>query len=114
MRLLDLQKEIEKVWTDEFYSKQFKENPSPYKHFQHGALHVGKALQELKNMIEEADHSGKDPYDAFPWADVRKYLADIVISATRMAIQCPSGGIDIENAIQARLDAVRERYKAKP
>lgn len=113
MRLLDLQKEIEKLWTDEFYSIGFNANPSPYKHFQHGALHVGKALHKLQDMIEEADHSGLTTYYAFPLADVRKYLADIVISATRMAIQCPSGDIDIENAITRRLDTVREKYKAK-
>lgn len=99
-----LETELPKIWTQDQYSKAFNENPSPYKDFQHAALHVGKALSKLQNMIEEADHAGVSTSSwCFKRSDVEKYLADIVISVTRMALKNPSGQVDLEKAIRERI-----------
>ena len=39
----------------------------------------------------------------FPHHEVEKYLSDIVISTVRMALKCPSGPVDLEVAIPARI-----------
>lgn len=97
-----LQTELPKIWTQDQYSKEFNESPSPYKDFQHAALHVGKALQKLQNMVEEADHENY-PLPSFPQNEVAKCLADIVISTVRMALKNPTGPIDLEDAIRVRV-----------
>jgi hypothetical protein len=98
-----LETELPKIWTQDQYSKAFNENPSPYKDFQHAALHVGKALQKLQNMVEEADHRDSVNVSCFREQDVEKYLADIVISVVRMALTSPSGPVDLEKAIAFRV-----------
>lgn len=97
-----LETELPKIWTQDQYSKAFNKNPSCYKDFQHAALHVGKALQKLQNMVEEADHVD-NPLPCFKREDVEKYLADIVISVVRMALTNPSGPVDLEKAISYRV-----------
>ena len=97
-----LETELPKIWTQDQYSKAFNESKSPYKDFQHAALHVGKALKKLENMVEEADHSN-DPISCFKEGEVEKYLADVVISVVRMALKSPSGPVDLEKAIAFRV-----------
>jgi hypothetical protein len=101
-----LQEELPKLWTDEFYSKQFRESPSEYKDFEHAILHVTKTLGKLACMVEEADHQGAPNHACmyFPKPLVEKYLADLVIVAIRMAIKNPTGAIDLERAIFARIE----------
>lgn len=97
-----LEKELPKIWTQDQYSKAFNESTSPYKDFQHAALHVGKALKKLENMVEEADHSD-EPVRCFKKEEVEKYLADVVISVVRMALKSPAGPVDLEKAIKFRI-----------
>lgn len=99
-----LQAELPKLWTDELYSEEFRARPSRYKDFQHALLHVGKALNRLSEMVEEADHDGVPR--SFPSDDVEKYLADIVISTLRLAIKNPGSGgeIDLEEAVIKRIE----------
>lgn len=100
-----LQEELPKMWTDDLYSNQFRQSPSKYKDFQHAYLHVMKAAGHLMEMIEEADHSASDdPTIHFPKEDVEKYAADLVICALRLAIKNPSGAIDLERAVFARIE----------
>lgn len=105
--LRQLQGELPKLWTNEFYSKQFRESPSEYKDFEHAILHVTKTLGKLACLVEEADHQGAKEHSSpayFPKADVEKYLADLVICTIRMAIKNPTGAIDLEKAILARIE----------
>lgn len=97
-----LQKELPKLWTDDLYSAQFKADPCPYKDFDHALKHAIKAAVAMQNMVEEADHKGVAAF--FPPADVRKYVADLVISALRLAIKDPSGAFDLEAAVIERIE----------
>jgi hypothetical protein len=100
-----LEKELPKLWTDELYSKEFRESNSPYKDFQHGYLHVMKAAGHLLEMIEEADHCRltEDVVSYFPKDDVSNYVADLIICAVRLALKNPSGVVDLEKAVIDRI-----------
>lgn len=95
-----LQDGLKKLWTDELYSEQFKNSPSKYKDFDHALKHVRKAAQALENMTEEADHGTA----SFDESAVKKYIADIVISAVRLANVTPTEKIDLEEAIFTRIE----------
>lgn len=106
-----LQGELPKLWKEELYSNQFRQSPSRYKDFQHGLIHVEKAIGHLWEMIEEADHSASDDSTVhFPKEDVAKYLADAVICTLRMAVKNPSGAVDLESAV---FDRIEEKMGAR-
>lgn len=100
-----LQEELPKLWTDEFYSKEFQASKSEYRDFQHAILHLTKTLGKLATFVEESDHQGAPGHGFvyFPKPEVEKYLADVVIVAIRMAIKNPTGMVDLERAIFARI-----------
>lgn len=102
-----LQDELPKLWTYEKYSDQFKTNPAAHRDFQHALLHAFKAAGKLLEMVEAADHADgpERGLTYFPQADVEKYLADIVISALRMATKNPTGQVDLELAVVARINS---------
>jgi hypothetical protein len=95
-----LQDGLKKLWTDELYSEQFRNSPSKYKDFDHALKHVRKAAQALENMTEEADHGRHD----FDHAAIRKYVADIVISAIRLANVSPTEMFNLETAVFERIE----------
>jgi hypothetical protein len=97
-----LQEELPKLWTDELYSEQFRKSPSSYKDFQHALNHIVKATGRLIEMVELADHGHAS--DTFPCADLKKYLADLVICALRAAVKAPEGAIDLEAAVFDRIE----------
>jgi hypothetical protein len=97
-----LQDTLAKLWTDELYSEQFKNSPSKYKDFDHALKHVRKAAQALENMTEEADHAGAEKI--FEQPAIEKYVADIVISAIRLANVAPTGVLDVEKAVLDRIE----------
>lgn len=97
-----LQSELPKVWTDELYSAEFRARTTSYKDFDHALKHVLKAAVKLQSLTEEIDHSGN--LLDFPIDDAKKYIADIVISAVRLAITNPNGEIDLEQAIVDRIE----------
>jgi predicted nucleotide-binding protein len=97
-----LQDELAKLWTDELYSEQFKNSPSKYKDFDHALKHVRKAAQALENMTEEADHAGAAL--VFEQTAIAKYIADIVISAIRLANVAPTGVLNVEKAVLDRIE----------
>ena len=98
-----LQDGLRKLWTDELYSEQFRTSPSKYKDFDHALKHVLKATVKLLEMTEEADHEGAS-VGFFGHAAVRKYVADIVISAARLANVSPTGPFSLEQAIFERIE----------
>ena len=97
-----LQQELPKLWTDELYSEQFRASPSKYKDFDHALKHILKATTALICRTEEVDHSGN--LLDFPIDDAKKYIADIVISAVRLALTNPNGEIDLEQAVLDRIE----------
>lgn len=99
MTLSEIQKELEKTWTLESYSEEFKAGKLPYRDFDHALKHVMKATGKLVSMVEEADHGG----ESFPVQRVANYIADLVICGIRLASKHPYGQIDIESAVMARI-----------
>ena len=96
-----LQLGLVKLWTNELYSSEFNASPLKYKDFDHALKHVFKAAGRLLEMTETMDHSSEIVWVAEP---VRKYLADLVICAIRLANVNPSGLIDIEETIFDRIE----------
>jgi len=99
-----LQNELPGLWTDEQYSSQFRASPSQYKDFQHALNHIVKATGRLIEMVELADHGHAS--DTFPCADLRKYLADLVICALRAAVKAPGGAINPDGPLHLDPDGV--------
>lgn len=96
-----LQDGLQKLWTDELYSEQFKSSPSRYKHFDHALKHVLKAGVRLLEMAEEADHTGVSNFDKDA---VQKYVADLMICSIRLANVSPTGNLDLEKAVFDRIE----------
>lgn len=108
LTLVDLQNAVQAGWTDEGYSKAFNESPCLYNHFDHALKHVRKAVQQLENITEEMDH-GKE-IDPARLEDAKKYLADIMISAARLANvfpptpKSPFGVVCLEEIMAKRIE----------
>lgn len=96
-----LQEGIEKLWTDELYSAEFRASPSRYRDFDHALKHILKSAVKLLEMTEEADHSGVVP-GAFD--GTQKFLADLVICTVRLALTHPDGAIDLESVVFDRIE----------
>ncbi len=110
-----LQSRVFVGWTGELYSDEFKGRACPYKDFDHALKHIRKAAQALENMTEFADHHADD-MAPLSKKDISKYVADIIISAARLANVCPAGLVDLELALEERLKAKidpKEQVKAK-
>lgn len=105
LTLEQLQSRVFVGWTGELYSEEFKGRACLYKDFDHALKHVLKAAVKLQNVAEEADHADSPLGTAFPNYQIGVYLADIVISAARLANVTPSGMIDLRVAIEERLKA---------
>lgn len=99
----DLATYVTKVWTDTQYPHEFNYEPQPHRHFTHALLHVLKACGKLSDYVDALDHGG----DLKDETIVPKALADIVISAQRMAQQVD---VSLGQVVAARLQTLRERY----
>ena len=97
-----IQEGLKKLWTDELYSEQFKSSSVKHKDFDHALKHVLKAAVRLQEMTEEADHSGGS--SNIDHGAVKKYVADLLISAIRLANVSPTGTVDIEKAVFDRIE----------
>lgn len=111
LTMSDLQRAVATGWTNEGYSEQFNASPSIYKDFDHALKHVRKAVQALENMTEEMDHQGALRLGFDSRDKIKKYVADIIISAARLANVAPFGVIDLDAAMFKRLD---EKIFPKP
>lgn len=100
--LRDIQDQLKLLWTGERYSREFLESAVVHKDFNHALLHVAKATGKLAAITEELDH---DPQFAsrFSRRDGRKFVADLIICAVRMANTMPGGEIDVTEAVIERI-----------
>lgn len=98
-------------WTGH-YHRDFRATPMTHKDFAHGLLHVHKAGGKLAAMVNDAEHGGVEWADEAVRAEVGKYLADFVICALRMANTCPDGVIDLQRAVEDRLEAKNNQLAA--
>jgi hypothetical protein len=99
--LHQLQKRLQ--WDMKSYSAEYLASNLQHRDFQHALLHLDKAIGKLSAMVEEADHRHVQDFEPFPVGDVEKYLADVVICALRMAETNPSGHVDLERSVLARI-----------
>ncbi len=82
------------------YHRDFRSSPMTHKDFGHALLHIMKAAGKLAAVVNEAEHGGND----FNPDDVDKYVADMVVCALRMANTCPGHIIDLQQAVQDRIE----------
>jgi hypothetical protein len=98
--------------------------------FEHVLGHVSKAAGKLHGLVGDADHieareePGSDDArsavlreEAFAAAEhdngkaARAYIADLVICAARLAVICPSGAFDLQQAIEDRMAEKKDYLK---
>ena len=82
------------------YSTEFHANPQEHKDFAHALTHIFKAAGKLAAEVEVLDHG-------LPFAPevVTKMLADLVICTMRMANKRPGGAVDLQRAVEDRLES---------
>ena len=85
--------------------------------FDHVLGHVSKAAGKLHGLAGDADHLQEggvaERGAAFAAAEeangkARAYIADLVICAAKLAALCPSGEIDLEQAVADRMTEKRD------
>ncbi len=87
--------------------------------FNHVLGHVSKATGKLHGLVGDADHieegrTSIDTTSAFKVAEDHNgkpasvYIADLIICAAKLAALCPSGEIDLEEAVADRMAEKRE------
>lgn len=97
MRLRELQTQL--PWTIH-YHRDFRANPQTHKDFAHALLHVQKAIGQLSELINQAEHGGCD----WKREEVDPYVSDLVVCALRMANTCPGHVIDLERTVIDRIE----------
>lgn len=118
MNICNLQHfELDGFWKDSDYPDAFNAEPLPHRHFTHALTHAMKALGGLASYTDALDHErmAKRGY-ADPEAQMlddskAKWLADLVICASRMAQQ---SGIDLDQAVAQRVGTLRARWPSDP
>lgn len=88
------------------YSRDFRASPIAHKDFAHALTHVGKAAGFLHALVDDMDHD-RDVADnsAAVRERAEKYIADLVICAMRMANTLPGGVLDLQRAVQHRIES---------
>lgn len=86
------------------YSADFRANPQPHKDFAHALIHVTKANGMLAALVDDMDHRKETADDPSLRENYAKYLADFVICALRAANTFPGGAIDLQRAVEDRLE----------
>ena len=86
--------------------------------FDHVLGHVSKAAGKLHGLVGDADHIKEagtiERGAAFGEAEkangkaASAYIADLIICAAKLAALCPSGEIDLEQAVADRMAEKRE------
>jgi hypothetical protein len=72
-----------------------------HKDFGHALLHVLKAAGKIAAVVNDAEHGGSD----FKPEEVDRYVADLVVCALRMANTCPNRCIDLQRAVEDRIES---------
>jgi len=91
-------------WTGH-YHRDFRSTPMTHKDFAHALLHVHKAGGKLAAIVNEAEHGGVDFAAVEVRDEIAKFLADLVICSLRMANTCPEGVVDLQQAVEHRIEA---------
>jgi hypothetical protein len=93
------------------YHKDFRSSPMTHKDFGHALLHVLKAAGKLAAVVNDAEHGGSE----FKPDEVDRFVADLVVCALRMSNTCPGRVIDLQRAVEDRIetknDAELQRVK---
>lgn len=82
------------------YHRDFRSSPMSHKDFGHALLHVQKAAGKLAAVVNDAEHGGSE----FKPEEVDRYIADLVVCALRMANTCPGRTIDLQRAVEDRIE----------
>jgi hypothetical protein len=82
------------------YHHDFRANPLRHKDFGHALLHVLKAAGKIAAVVNDAEHGGSD----FKLEEIDRYVADLVVCALRMANTCPGRTIDLQRAVEDRIE----------
>lgn len=86
------------------YHRDFRSSPMSHKDFGHALLHVTKACGKLAAAVNDAEHGGSD----FKPEEIDRYVADLVVCALRMANTCPGRIIDLQAAVESRIELKNE------
>lgn len=86
-------------WTTH-YHRDFRASPMSHKDFGHALLHVTKACGKLASVVNDAEHGGSE----FTAEEVDRFVADLVVCALRMATTCPGRQIDLQRAVEDRIE----------
>lgn len=97
LTLRELQTQL--PWTVH-YHHDFRASPITHKDFGHALLHVFKAAGKLAGVVNDAEHGGSD----FKAEDVDRFVADLVVCALRMSNTCPGRTIDLQTAVEQRIE----------
>jgi hypothetical protein len=71
------------------YSDDFRATPMEHKDFAHALAHVAKATGALFALVDDLDHGRHVNWNPRAFLDYRKYVADLVICALRIANTMP-------------------------
>jgi hypothetical protein len=82
------------------YHRDFRASPMTHKDFGHALLHVTKACGKLAAVVNDAEHGGSE----FKPEEVDRFIADLVVCALRMANTCPGRTIDLQRAVEDRIE----------
>lgn len=118
MNIRDLEQDLPSFWTDGQYPERFNSEPLPHRHFSHAMAHAMKALGGLAAYSDALDHNYMDKHgNADPEADAfrenaEKWLADLVICASRMAAKLPMP-ISLDESVAKRVAQIQARWASK-
>lgn len=101
LTLRELQTQL--PWTVH-YHRDFRSSPMTHKDFAHALLHVTKATGKLAAVVNDAEHGGSE----FLPEEVDRFVADLVVCALRMANTCPGRTIDLQRAVEDRIELKNE------
>lgn len=82
------------------YSRDFRQSGMTHKDFAHALVHVQKAIGKLAALVNDAEHAGCE----FKPEETDRYVADLVLCALRMANTCPGRVIDLQRAVEDRIE----------
>lgn len=86
------------------YHRDFRASPMTHKDFGHALLHVTKACGKIAAVVNDAEHGGSE----FKPEEVDRFVADLVVCALRMANTCPGRTIDLQRAVEDRIENKNE------
>lgn len=86
------------------YSQDFRSSPQTHKDFAHAMHHVSKAAGKLHGLTDDMDHDREVADDSTLRDRYGKYVADLVVCALRLANTFPGGTLDLQAAVQDRIE----------